>query len=141
MGSAMDSTVGAAATVTCAPPHSSNTLIVISTLCQKNMYKAPMPYPHLNPCTSGGMSMTIAPPRGPTWKHCLGPQVLLQGFVYLWERPLSKPQVGRWWEVNVGSHWDRELLLNKFQVNKAWKPARHILKITNISQWSGLIVV
>jgi hypothetical protein len=37
-----------------------------------------MPYPHPSPCTSGGMSMTIAPPRGPTQKRRLGPQVSLQ---------------------------------------------------------------
>jgi hypothetical protein len=29
------------------------------------------------------MSMTIAPPGGPTWKHCLGPQVLLQDLICL----------------------------------------------------------
>jgi hypothetical protein len=67
--------------------------------------------------------MTIAPPRGPTQKHCLGPQVLLQGLVYLWKRSLVKPQVGRGWEVNIGSRWDRESLLNKFWIDKAWKPA------------------
>jgi hypothetical protein len=39
------------------------------------MYKAPMHYPHLSPCTSGGMSMTIAPPKGLTQKHRLGLQV------------------------------------------------------------------
>ena len=37
-----------------------------------------MSYPHLSPCTSGGMSMTITPPRGLTQKHCLGLQVMLQ---------------------------------------------------------------
>ena len=117
--SAMDSAAGVAATATCAPPHSSNALVAISTLCQKDMYKAPMPYPHLNPCTSGGMSMTIAPPRGPTRKRCLGPQVLLQGLVYLWERPLSKPQVRSRWKVNVGSHWNGEPSLNEFWIDKA----------------------
>jgi hypothetical protein len=48
LGSAMDSTVGAAATVTYAPPHSSNTLVVISTLCQKYVqgtYALPSPQP------------------------------------------------------------------------------------------------
>jgi hypothetical protein len=51
---------------------------------KEGIYKAPMPYPHLNPCTSGGMSMTIAPPGGPTQKRCLGPQVSLRNLVYLW---------------------------------------------------------
>jgi len=37
---------------------------------RKDIYKAQMPYPHLGPCTSGGMSMTITPPRGPTQKCC-----------------------------------------------------------------------
>jgi hypothetical protein len=50
---------------------------------RKDIYKAPMPYPHLDPCTSGGMSMTIAPPGGPTRKRCLGPQVLLQDLICL----------------------------------------------------------
>jgi hypothetical protein len=27
--------------------------------------------------------MTIAPSGGPTWKHCLGPQVLLQDLICL----------------------------------------------------------
>jgi hypothetical protein len=67
--------------------------------------------------------MTIAPPGGPTQKHCLGPQVLLQCPVYLWERSLAKPQVGRRWEVNIGSCWDRESLLNKFWIYEAWEPA------------------
>jgi hypothetical protein len=35
LGSAMDSTAGAATMATCAPPHSSNALIAISTLCQE----------------------------------------------------------------------------------------------------------
>jgi hypothetical protein len=65
---------GTAATATCAPPPSSNALVAISTQ-RKCIYKAPMPYPHLSSCTSGGMSMTIAPPRGPTQKRRLGLQV------------------------------------------------------------------
>jgi hypothetical protein len=132
LGSAMDSAVGTAATATCAPPHSSNALVAISTLCQKHMYKAPMPYPHLGPCTSGGMSMTIAPPRGPTQKHCLGPQVLLCDLVYLWLWPLSKPQVCSRWKVNIGLYWDGEPSLNEFWIDKAWELA--LFDVTGLSR-------
>jgi hypothetical protein len=67
--------------------------------------------------------MTIAPPRGPTQKRCLGPQVLLRGLIYHWERPLSKPQVGSWWEVDIGLYWDGKPLPNEFWINKAWELA------------------
>jgi hypothetical protein len=63
--------------------------------------------------------MTIAPPRGPTQKHCLGPQVLLRGLIYHWERPLSKPQVGSWWEVDIRLCWGRKPLSNEFWIDKA----------------------
>ena len=101
------------------PPLTVATPSLRSQLYVKSMYKAPMPYPHLNPCTSGGMSMTIAPPRGPTQKRCLGPQVLLRGLVYLWERPLSKLQVGGRWEVDIRLCWDRKPSPHKFWIDKA----------------------
>jgi hypothetical protein len=63
--------------------------------------------------------MTIAPPRGPTQKCCLGPQVLLRGLVYHWERPLSKPQVGGRREVNIRLCWGRKSSPNKFWIDKA----------------------
>src|ERR1700733_2934896 len=75
------------------------------------MHKAPMPYPHLGPCTSRGMSKTIAPPRGPTWKHCLGPQVSPQPCYHNRSTPESGSCVGGWWEVNIGWYWNREPFL------------------------------
>jgi hypothetical protein len=103
------------------PPLTVATPSLRSQLYVKSMYKAPMPYPHLNPCTSGGMSMTIAPPRGPTQKRCLGPQVLLRGLVHLWERPLSKLQVGSRWEVNVRLCRNGKPSPNEFWIDEAWE--------------------
>jgi len=65
--------------------------------------------------------MTIAPPRGPTWKCCLGPQVLFLDLIYPWERSLSKPQVGGRWKGDIRLCCNGKLLLNKFWVNEAWE--------------------
>ena len=67
--------------------------------------------------------MTIAPPRGPTWKRCLGSQVLLLGLVYLWKRSLLKLQVGSRWEVDVRLCQNRKPSPNEFWIDEAWELA------------------
>jgi hypothetical protein len=80
-GSTTAMLVGNADTATCAPPQVA-TPSLRAQFEEKEAYtihnihvQGANAYPHLGPCTSGGMSMTIAPPEGPTWKKCLGPQV------------------------------------------------------------------
>jgi hypothetical protein len=99
---------------------------------RKDIYKAPMPYPHLDPYTSGGMSMTIAPPGGPTRKHCLGPQVSLWDLYLSLGVASSKPQVCGRWKVNIGLYWRRKLLLNKFRIDEAWELA--LFDVTGLSR-------
>src|ERR1700733_1342785 len=92
------------------------------------MHKAPMPYPHLGPCTSRGMSKTIAPPRGPTWKHCLGPQVSPQPCYHNRSTPESGSCVGGRWEVDIGWYWNREPLEMCRLTETSREPKREALK-------------